>query len=458
MRISILFLIISFLVNHEIFSQWDSLNNLCSGKTLTKASDPGNGNEIFYDSNFLNATVGWVISNADSRKRLNSVCIPNENYIYVSGDSILLDPQQFPNVSFMLISSDGGNSWQRSTNFAGGSLLIFKDHSPTEIYSATWQRTSKISASSYINSMGIGEISFLVSFTAPGTFEYVNTFDYVEPNTTYASSYQRILKRTGKGNFNTIPSNITNTKSVSFINPNTGYITTGYIPTLGYDFYKTTNGGFDWTYINSTNASKLYFYDEYFGFKLSNRMIYKTTDGGISWIVSDPVNYFNDFYFFNKDIGYVCGSNGIIKKTVDGGTNWIIQTTPITINLNAISFYNSDFGVAVGDSGKILITTIGGVGVNQTGTLGPKAYQLYQNYPNPFNPVTKIKFDVSQSSFVKLLIFDILGIKVTELVNEKLNSGEYEVSFDASEYQSGVYFCKLETESFSQTRKMLLIK
>ena len=88
----------------------------------------------------------------------------------------------------------------------------------------------------------------------------------------------------------------------------------------------------------------------------------------------------------------------------------------------------------------------------------PKDYYLYQNYPNPFNPNTSIKFDIPKASHVKLIIYDMLGREVAVLVNENMNAGKYEVNWDGSGYPSGVYFYKLETEEFSNVKKMVLLK
>jgi hypothetical protein len=88
----------------------------------------------------------------------------------------------------------------------------------------------------------------------------------------------------------------------------------------------------------------------------------------------------------------------------------------------------------------------------------PNHYSLSQNYPNPFNPSTTIKFGMPKSENVKLIIYDMLGREVRTLVNEIRNPGTYEISFDASELSSGVYFYRLETPSFAETKKMLLVK
>jgi len=85
-------------------------------------------------------------------------------------------------------------------------------------------------------------------------------------------------------------------------------------------------------------------------------------------------------------------------------------------------------------------------------------YILYQNYPNPFNPVTTIKFDLPKYSFVEIIIFDILGKEIATLVNEKLSAGSYSVDWIAINYPSGVYFYKLVTDEYVDTKKMVLLK
>jgi hypothetical protein len=103
------------------------------------------------------------------------------------------------------------------------------------------------------------------------------------------------------------------------------------------------------------------------------------------------------------------------------------------------------------------------IGIQPISSKVPNSYVLSQNYPNPFNPTTKIKFDLPvnvkrEASNVKLIIYDILGRDVATLVNEQLKPGSYEVEWDATNYPSGVYFYKLQTESFSETKKMVLVK
>ncbi len=88
----------------------------------------------------------------------------------------------------------------------------------------------------------------------------------------------------------------------------------------------------------------------------------------------------------------------------------------------------------------------------------PEEYFLYQNYPNPFNPTTTIKYSILHQSYVTLKIFDILGRQIELLVNEIQSSGNYEFKFDAKILSSGVYYYQLKSNSFIQTRKMVILK
>ncbi len=86
------------------------------------------------------------------------------------------------------------------------------------------------------------------------------------------------------------------------------------------------------------------------------------------------------------------------------------------------------------------------------------SFRLNQNYPNPFNPTTKIFFDIDKPGFVKLSVSDITGKEVVELVNASMNTGSYEVNFNAENLPGGVYFYRLETLNGIDTKKMILVK
>lgn len=88
----------------------------------------------------------------------------------------------------------------------------------------------------------------------------------------------------------------------------------------------------------------------------------------------------------------------------------------------------------------------------------PKDYELKQNYPNPFNPSTTIKFGIPKTGNVKINVYNSIGIKVAELVNNNFNAGYHTVTFDATNYSSGIYFYELQADNFKSIKKMILIK
>jgi len=88
----------------------------------------------------------------------------------------------------------------------------------------------------------------------------------------------------------------------------------------------------------------------------------------------------------------------------------------------------------------------------------PDSYVLSQNYPNPFNPSTRIKFSIPEQTNVKLLVYDILGREVTQLVNQVMNAGTYTFNWDAKGNASGIYFYKLQTDNYVKVNKMILLK
>jgi len=114
------------------------------------------------------------------------------------------------------------------------------------------------------------------------------------------------------------------------------------------------------------------------------------------------------------------------------------------------------------DSGLYVIKTdftITGTGNNNSYSV-PDKFELSQNYPNPFNPSTKINFSLANNSDVKLIISNVAGQQVAELVNDRRDAGNYVVNFDAGKYglSSGLYFYTIKASNFTETKRMILIK
>ena len=97
-------------------------------------------------------------------------------------------------------------------------------------------------------------------------------------------------------------------------------------------------------------------------------------------------------------------------------------------------------------------------GIEKYNNLTPNKYSLEQNYPNPFNPSTVIRYSVPQRSMISLKIYDVTGREVQTLLNQEMNAGNYELTFNASKLASGVYFYSIRSNDFVSTKKMMLIK
>lgn len=122
-------------------------------------------------------------------------------------------------------------------------------------------------------------------------------------------------------------------------------------------------------------------------------------------------------------------------------------------NLNSVTKLKQ-----LADSIKTIYDNGFSVGINPISQITPDKFNLYQNYPNPFNPVTKIKFDVPNKSFVTLEVFDMSGRLISELVKNEIEAGQYEVPFEGANISSGIYFYRLKSDNFMISKKMLLLK
>ncbi len=134
-----------------------------------------------------------------------------------------------------------------------------------------------------------------------------------------------------------------------------------------------------------------------------------------------------------------------------------------SVQLNGASFADYDgtgrtLHLNAGAGGHFIVTFAPTVTSVVTHNDRPTEFGLAQNYPNPFNPSTTIQYALPRRSHVTLAVFNTLGQKVAELVNEEKSAGSYEVRFDAGELASGMYLCRLQAGSLVQTRKLLLVR
>ena len=229
--------------------------------------------------------------------------------------------------------------------------------------------------------------------------------------------------------------------------------------------------------------------------------------------------HFEDVFFYNDSLGWAVGTDGTIVHTTDGGVGTILNT-PLLIgpatgdklaasdtalvwkSVPSASSYevqlalDSSFSNIVLDSKSITDTSLGvkaflntvlnmdtkyfwrvkasssngistfsniwsfivGTITPVSGHQLPKTYSLSQNYPNPFNPTTVINYSLPRRSFVTLTIYDDLGRQVQTLVDNEQSAGNYSVDFNASSLPSGTYFYRIQAGTYTQTKKLLLLK
>jgi hypothetical protein len=236
--------------------------------------------------------------------------------------------------------------------------------------------------------------------------------------------------------------------------------------------HKTSNSGTNWStfMMNINNPYRFYFNSFSLAFTSGYvGSIQKTTNGGTNWISqeSGTNQLLSNLFFINDTTGWIAGNSGTILHTINGGTNWISQLSTVPNDLNSIHFIDSKTGYAVGKFGTIVKTIYGGVtSISSISQILPGEFNLYQNFPNPFNPTTIIKFDVNKTSNINLSIYDVTGKLISTLVNEKLDAGTYEYTWNAERFSSGLYFLRMHAfgnkisagENFLDTKSMILLK
>ncbi len=154
------------------------------------------------------------------------------------------------------------------------------------------------------------------------------------------------------------------------------------------------------------------------------------------------------------------------KIVITGSHNWSTSAETVN-NENTLIIHSPRIANLYLQEFKARYLEAGGtdnivLGVKQIGSDIPKSFGLNQNYPNPFNPTTVISYQLPVVSSVTLKIYDVLGREAAKLVSQKENAGYYNVTFDASRFASGVYFCRLiadgNGEKFVSVRKLVLLK
>lgn len=195
-------------------------------------------------------------------------------------------------------------------------------------------------------------------------------------------------------------------------------------------------------------------------YNVSMRGVYFTTNNGTGWGMTGLTEKSVRSFAFSGD-NILAGTEDFgVFNTTNNGVSWYArnQGFGITPTVSALLMYNNY--VFAGTYGRSVWRCAASQILNSEKIYSvlPTMYFLRQNYPNPFNPVTRIDFDIPRSGYVNLKVFDILGREVKTLVKEDKLAGSYSVDFNATDLTSGVYFYKMESEEYTDVKRMVLIK
>jgi photosystem II stability/assembly factor-like uncharacterized protein len=261
------------------------------------------------------------------------------------------------------------------------------------------------------------------------------------------------------------PSSVTSSQTgcllnVLFVNSLNGYAVGG-----SGALFRTTDGGKAWSTQATGTTNDLwacYFVDQQNGIAVGTfGTILRTTNGGTIWsrVSSGTTNHLNAVHFSDAATGIAVGAKGTVLRTTNGGQTWSKEDVGTANWLRGVASQSKNSNSIVGSNGLILQPSGRTVSVEgRTPAEISMTYQLHQNYPNPFNPSTIIQYSIPRQTRVTLTIFDILGRQVAQLEEGVKQAGRYEVQWNASGFPSGVYFYRLQAGSFTETKKLLLLK
>jgi len=163
-----------------------------------------------------------------------------------------------------------------------------------------------------------------------------------------------------------------------------------------------------------------------------------------------------DGFLIQRRLGFA----GTFNDLTTVGSNIITFTdiglVPSTVYCYRVLAYN---GIGNSEYSNINCASTNASGIDDINSGGiPESFELFNNYPNPFNPSTTIYYAIPEPGFVELKVFDVLGNEMISLVSEVKDAGYHNIQFDAAEYQSGIYFYRLQSGNFVETKKMTLLK
>ncbi|MEO8513436.1 MAG: T9SS type A sorting domain-containing protein [Ignavibacteria bacterium] len=406
MRKVLLILLISYtLLNVSGFCQWVPVTNGMGNISV---------NTFTYKENNLFAGTGSYASNTygvflstDFGSTWSQTSM-NTNHVFslaVIGNNIVAGT----NLGGIYISTNNGISWSQ-TNFGNNRIVHDFEVTGNNIFAGTYAYGVYISVDNGVN-------------WAPTTFNSGSIHSLgVLGNKIFAGEFNNILYSSTNNGTNWSQTALDNQYVLSLAVNNNCI----YAGTAGNGIFISTNNGAAWdqTALNNLTVYTIAVSGNYIFAGCNSQRVYMSSNNGMNWIQKDEgittlSSKVNSLYILNNYIYAGTEYYGVYRRPL----NELIGIQPISNNI-------------------------------------PETFSLSQNYPNPFNPTTKIRFDIRGNSATQtfLSVYDILGREVATLVKEELKPGTYEVNWDATNFVSGVYFYKLITQSYTETKKMILLK
>jgi len=389
----------------------------------------------------------WIWQNSGTENRILDVQFINSQTGWACGDDIIYK------------TTNAGNNWVIQANPTDNFIEQIYPVDSMVVYAVGWFQTILKTTNGGTKWFALRNGPFGGSGSMEGLY-------FINQNTGWFAGNQFILKTTNGGEtFDSIrvPSYL---YDIHFRNENDGIVCGEVL-----SFYRTTNGGSNWNKIIMPASQGHNFYrmsvisDTIVYLVGHGNKVFRSLNYGINWdTVGNINNQFEQIYcsnFPSYDTGYAGGTFGKFFKTTNGGVNWRLEnTTSFTGFISSIFFLNNTTGWLVGGGGRIQYTTSGGqTDVKLISSTVPTDFILNQNYPNPFNPVTNIIYEIKKSSYIEVIVYNSLGKEVQKLVSDFQNTGKYQITFNAENYNSGVYFYSLSVNGNNiSTKKMILLK
>ncbi len=249
----------------------------------------------------------------------------------------------------------------------------------------------------------------------------------------------------------------------------------GWVVGNGGDILHSADGGITWekqSFGTDYRFNSIFFVNPCVGFAVGGTLspygysgiIFKTTDGGAYWKNLNSHLFINaqSVYFINDKLGYCVGEPYGIFKTTNGGYSWeAFYPVPIPVgfpyNFNDVYFSDQDHGWAVGE-GYIFSTDIVNSAIFTNNEVSVPAPLLQQNFPNPCSDITTICFSIKSATKVGLTIYSLSGASINKIVDQEFKPGDYQFTMDLKTYQAGIYYYSLVTDSFAETKKMVIVR